>query len=141
MTKNQWSIIKKANEALLVRGDADAVGRYFSPDYQVRITGKRLTGGHRMIRQVIALYQTAFSGITTKLERLAEQDDRVAWQRTIRATQSGPFKGFPATDRVVVWREMITSRFVDGLIAEEWFVTDLAEQLLLSRKTRKTGPR
>lgn len=29
---------------------------------------------------------------------------------------------------------MITSRFEDGRIPEEWFLTDLAEQLLLERK-------
>jgi hypothetical protein len=34
----------------------------------------------------------------------------------------------------MVWREMITSRFEDGLIVEEWFLTDLAEQFLLARK-------
>ena len=31
-------------------------------------------------------------------------------------------------------REMVTSRFRDGLIAEDWFLTDLAERLLLARK-------
>jgi len=30
---------------------------------------------------------------------------------------------------------MRTSRFKDGLISEEWFITDLAEQLLFARKT------
>lgn len=59
---------------------------------------------------------------------------RVAWQRTIRATHEGPFKGFPATGRPVVWRDMVTSRFRDGLIAEDWLLTDLAERLLLERK-------
>ena len=29
---------------------------------------------------------------------------------------------------------MVTSQFRDGLIEEEWFVTDLAERLLLGRK-------
>jgi predicted ester cyclase len=42
--------------------------------------------------------------------------------------------GFPATGRRVVWRDMIVSRFVDGVIAEDWVVTDLAERLLLARK-------
>lgn len=34
---------------------------------------------------------------------------------------------------------MVTSRFRDGLIAEEWVVTDLAERLLLSRKNGKVS--
>jgi len=81
------------------------------------------------------MYQKAFAEITTRLEILAQQSDRVAWQRTIHAIHRGPFKGFPATNHRLVWREMMTSRFEDGLIVEEWFITDLAEQLLFARKT------
>ena len=33
-----------------------------------------------------------------------------------------------------VWREMIISKFSDGMIAKEWVVTDCADCLLLSRK-------
>jgi hypothetical protein len=29
---------------------------------------------------------------------------------------------------------MVTSRFRDGLIAEDWVISDLAERLLLARK-------
>lgn len=74
--------------------------------------------------------------IDIDVDILLEGDDRVAWQRTLRATHEGTFKGFPATGLQIVWRDMITSQFLDGLISEEWVVTDLAEQLLLSRKRK-----
>jgi hypothetical protein len=63
-----------------------------------------------------------------------EGEDRVAWQRTLRGIQQGDYKGFPATGRLIVWRDMVTSRFRDGLIAEDWVITDLAERLLRARK-------
>lgn len=137
MTSVMQSKIKRANAALLERGEADAIADYFSPDYMVHTTDNTLEGGHALIRQVVAMYQKAFGGIATTLDILAEQDDRVAWQRTIRATHQGAYKGFPATNRPMVWREMAVSRFKDGLIVEEWFITDLAEQLLLARKSLK----
>lgn len=31
----------------------------------------------------------------------------------------------------MIWRDMATSRFDNGLIAEDWVITDLAERLLL----------
>lgn len=65
---------------------------------------------------------------------LVEGEDRVAWQRTLRGTHQGPFRGFPASGRRIVWREMLTSAFRDGRIAEDWLVSDLAERLLLARK-------
>ena len=126
--------IKAANAALLERGEAGAVGEYFSPDYVAHVTGRDAAGGLDLVRQVVALYQKAFSDITSTVEILAENGDRIAWQRTIRATHRGAFKGFPDTHRPMLWREMITSRFQNGLIVEEWFITDLAEQLLLARK-------
>ena len=59
---------------------------------------------------------------------------RIAWQRTLRATHKGDYMGFPATGKKLVWRDMVTSRFQDGLIQEDWVITDLAEQLLRARK-------
>ncbi|HRW61363.1 MAG TPA: ester cyclase, partial [Defluviicoccus sp.] len=60
--------------------------------------------------------------------------DRVAWQRTLRGKHLGAFKGFPPSERPLVWRDMVTSKFRNGQIAEEWIVTDLAERLLAARK-------
>ena len=131
------SKIKKATTALLERGDIDAIADYFSPDYIAHATDTDLVGGHALIRKVVTMYQKAFADIEPTLDILAVQGDRVAWQRTIRATHRGAFKGFPATTRRMVWREMAVSRFKDGLIVEEWFITDLAEQLLLARKSLK----
>lgn len=137
MKNNHRKQIKNATTALLERGRVEAVEEFFSPDYTAHVTGKDVAGGHEMIRQVVALYQQAFSGLKAEIDILAEQGDRVAWQRTVRAMHRGPYKGFPATHRRMVWREMITSRFKDGRIVEEWFITDLAEQLLLARKSLK----
>ena len=137
MKADMLSLLRSANAALLERGEAEVIGDYFSPSYTAHITGKDISGGHKMIRKIVAMYQKAFAEITTTLEILAQQNDRVAWQRTIHATHRGSFKGFPATNRGLVWREMMTSRFEDGLITEEWFITDLAEQLLVARKRIK----
>ena len=137
MKSTNTAQLKKANAALVERGEADAIGDFFSPKYVAHTTGKTLDGGHGLIRHVVAMYQKAFTDITTTLDILAEQGDRVAWQRTIRATHRGAFKGFPATNLRMIWREMAVSRFKDGLIVEEWFITDLAEQLLLARKSLK----
>ena len=65
-----------------------------------------------------------------EVEILVKTKDRVAWERTLRATHKGAFKGFPATGRPIVWRDMVISRFRNGLIAEDWVITDLAERLL-----------
>jgi len=126
--------IEAANSALIVDGRLDAIGEYFAPDYVAHLTNQDVTGGHDAIRKILDSYRRAFPDLQVEVEILVEGKDRVAWQRILRATHQGDFKGFPPTGRPIVWRDMVTSRFRSGLIAEDWVITDLAEQLLLGRK-------
>lgn len=133
MGRSLASTINAVNTALFVDGRLDDIERFFTPDYIAHVTDRDLAG-QAAIRNVIALYRSAFTHLQVDVSILVEAPDRVAWQRTLRGLQTGAFKGFPATGREIAWREMVTSRFVDGRIAEEWVVTDLAERLLLARK-------
>ena len=134
MNRSLASKIKAANSALVADGNLDAVGEFFTPDYVAHVTDEEMALGHDGIRKILGLYQRAFPELQAEVEILVEGKDRVAWQRTLRGTHQGAFKGFPPSGRPIVWREMVTSRFRDGLIAEDWFITDLAERLLLARK-------
>ena len=134
MSRSHASRIEAANSALIVNGDLGAIGEFFSPDYVVHLTDQDMTGGHDVVRRIVSTYRRAFRDVQIEVEILVKAKDRVAWQRTLRATHKGNFKGFPATGRPIVWRDMVTSRFHDGLIVEDWVITDLAERLLLARK-------
>ena len=134
MSRSLASTIQAANSVLIANGHLDAVGEFFTPDYVAHLTERDMTGGHGAIRKVLDMYRRAFPDLQVDVDVLVEGANRLAWQRTLRATHRGNFKGFPATGRPIVWREMFTSRFRDGLIAEDWVVTDLAERLLLARK-------
>ena len=134
MARSLAAKIQAANSALMVNGNADAVGEFFTPDYVAHLTDQVMTGGHGAIRRFLGEIHRAFAHLQVDVEILVQAKDRVAWQRTLRGTHQGNFKGFPATDRPIVWRDMVISRFRDGLIAEDWVITDLAERLLLARK-------
>lgn len=128
------ALIHSATTRLFEAGDVQAVSEFFAPDYAVHLTGQDLAGGHKLIQGAVGLIRRAFPDLRAEVEILVEANDRVAWQRTLRGTQQGAYKGFPSSGRTVGWRDMVVSRFSDGLIVEEWVTTDLAEQLLLSRK-------
>jgi steroid delta-isomerase-like uncharacterized protein len=136
MTQSLTAQIQAANSELMVKGNLDTIGEFFTPDYVVHLTDQDMTGGHAAIRKILGQYRRAFPDLQVEIEILVKAKDRVAWQRTLRATHQGNFRGFPATGRRMVWRDMVTSRFRDGLIVEDWLVTDLAERLLLARKQR-----
>lgn len=129
------SLLAAATSELLVAETAEAVGRFFTEDYVAHVTENDVRGGHELIRTMMSLYRRAFSDLTAEVAVFVESDDTVAWRRTMRARHTGAFKGFPGTGRSIVWQEMIISRVAVSRIAEEWIVTDLAERLLLGRKS------
>ena len=126
--------IQAANSALIANGNIEAVGEFFTPDYVLHLTDRSLESGHDAIRRFLGMLQRAFPDLQVEVEILLEGQDRIAWQRTLKGTHQGAFMGFPACGRQIVWRDMVTSRFRGGLIAEDWSITDLAERLLLARK-------
>lgn len=140
MNNSAIALLQGASSALFVEGDLDAVSKYFASDYVVHLTDEDTCGGHALIRSVVGLYRGAFPDLSVEVAVLVESSDRVAWQRTMRAKHTGAFKGFPGTGQRMVWRDMVVSRIVAGLIAEEWVVTDLAERLLFARKAMSRKP-
>ena len=136
MEKSCASTIQAANTALITNGDLDAVGDFFTPDYVVHLTDRVMRGGHNKIQDIISTLRLSFPDIQVEVDILFEGERRVAWQRIMRGTHEGTFKGFPASGVQMVWRDMVVSQFHNGLIAEKWVVTDLAERLLLSRKRK-----
>jgi predicted ester cyclase len=126
--------IVAANEAIVVNGKVDSIEHYFSPEYVVHVNGQTFSGGHDVVRKFINTYHRAFSAIEVDIQFLVKTKNRIAWRRTLSAIHIGAFKGFPATNRPLQWHDMVTSAFSNGLIIQEWVVSDLAENLLLSRK-------
>lgn len=135
MTLSNTATIKAANSALIVNGNLDAVGDFFATNYVAHVTGQDFSGGHEVVKKIVRAYRRSFSEIEVEIEILVKAKNRIAWQRTLKAKHTGAFKGFPATGLQIVWRDMVTTEFRDGLISEDWVVTDLAEKLLLARKS------
>lgn len=134
MLTSPSSLIKAATSAILVAGDVKAICTYFAQNYVAHVTEQDISGGHALIRTMINMYRKAFSDLSVEIDVFLESSDKVAWRRTLRANQTGAFKGFPGTGASIIWQEVVITRVADGLIAEEWIVTDLAERLLLGRK-------
>lgn len=130
------SAIEAANATMVAKRNLEAVGEYFTDGYTAHVTGRDIRGGHDVVRKTLGALFRAFSSIHVEVEVFLESEDRVCWQRTLTGNQTGSFKGFPASQREIVWRDMVTSQFENGRISEEWVVTDLAEQLLMARKKK-----
>jgi steroid delta-isomerase-like uncharacterized protein len=136
MNQSLASKIEAANRVLIAERNVDAVHDFFTLDYVAHGTDHKIEG-HGAIRKFVRELQQGFPDLQVEVEILVKAKDRVAWQRTLRGSHRGNFRGFPATGRRVVWRDMVTSRFRDGRIAEDWVITDVVERLLRARKRRR----
>jgi steroid delta-isomerase-like uncharacterized protein len=125
-----WSAqIIDSNEQLLNQGNIAAARTLFAETYLLHATGGDQPGGPPLIESFVSDLRTAFPDLHVEVEILATEGNRVAWVRRSRGTHQSDFMGVPATGRVIVWQDMVVTRYENGLIAEEWGVSDLAERL------------
>lgn len=125
--------IMEANQVLLVEGALDRLEEFFAPGFVAHGTEATLDG-LGALRRFLAGLRAAFTDWHVDVTIHVASGDRVAWERTVRATHTGKLGGFPATGRELTWRDMVVSRFDGGMIAEDWAVTDLVERLVKGRK-------
>lgn len=82
--------------------------------------------GNQRFRQVIPMLRKAFPDLHLTIEELVAQEDRVAFQLTIRGTHEGEFAGIAPTHKRVTATEMFIMRLSGERIVEYWYVRDQA---------------
>ena len=126
---NNQEKIKSAMTRLVEQGKLDVVDEFFSTGY-VAHAGDKDYRGHEFIKRYSKELKSALPDVrVVKIKFLLEADETIAWLRKLSGTHKGGMRGIPASDKKVVWTEMVVSRFEKGKIAEEWVISDLAGQL------------
>lgn len=131
------NLIRNANEELISKGDENAIGTYFSEEYIAHADNKSYQG-HVFIKSYLGQLRSAIPDVSVKEVKIFTVTDEIAtWQRTIQGTHKTNMRGIPASNKVITWNEMVTSRFDGDLIAEEWVVSELAGQLFIKQPKTK----
>ncbi|MFD1538904.1 ester cyclase [Nonomuraea guangzhouensis] len=71
----------------------------------------------------------AFPDIHVTMEDLLAEGDKIVARQTVTGTNSGEYRGMPATGKSVIYQEIFIARFADGQIIDIWGVVDLYSQL------------
>ena len=126
------ALIRQANQEIIVEGKLSNVSMYFDESYCVHASEKDY-GGHDFIKQFVKQLRRSIDNISLLGVRvLVSNGDLVAWQRSLKGTFENAMRGIPASGNSITWHEQLVSKFVEGKIVEEWVVSDLAGQLMLS---------
>jgi hypothetical protein len=112
----------------IAMAEQDFVGDFldvFTSDFQGHIAG-RVHLNVETLRQTELGFAQSFSNTQRTVHELLAFDDRAVMRITTEATQSGSFRGIPATGRRMSFTALVLYRFRDGRICESWTELDLA---------------
>ncbi len=135
MAQSNEERVRFANDEIVGKGNLGVVDDVFATDYVVHAGGKDYKGTE-FVRRFIGQLRSAIPDLrVVEVEFLIQACDTIAWQRTLSGTHRADMMGIPQTGQKVEWRDMMITRFDGGKIAEEWAVSELAGQLMLSIPT------
>ena len=106
------------------RGEVDALDGLLSPEYRRRRTSADQGLTLAEFKAAITAARSAFPDLTTTIDEVVDEGDRLAirWHTTGR--HEGPYHGVPATHRSVRVNGATFARFEGDLVVEEYVTWD-----------------
>lgn len=127
-------LIKLISDQLITKGNTEIIDLAFSKDYCAH-AGNKAYRGKSFIKRYAREIRNAIHHLKVEqIEVLSLSKDKISWLRKLSGTHKMALRGIPASDKKVLWYEMVVSRFENSKIAEEWVISELAGQLLLKNK-------
>jgi len=118
-------IARDALELVCSGKDAEAVVCHYHPEFVDHVNGSTFHG-HEGVWKSVAFYEVLLDDLRFTVDDQVTEGDKVASRFTMSGTRSG---------RAIELHGIVISRFEDGLIIEDYAVSDSLELL------RQLGPR
>jgi predicted ester cyclase len=108
-------------------GNIDACLESIHPDLLINLAGvPQQLVGRDIWRAGVEQLRAAFPDVHMEVEDIFGEGDRVAIRNTIRGTHLGEFQGIAPTGRPIEVMSNEIYRVENGIVVEEWVVTDNA---------------
>ena len=112
------ALVRRYVEDVWNKGDLAALDALIRPNYVQHTRG--VAQGREGMKAFFSSFRASFSGINSTVEDLVAEGDRVMWRSTIRATQTGSFRGIPPTGKEIIVTAMTIIRVENRQFAESW---------------------
>jgi steroid delta-isomerase-like uncharacterized protein len=121
MSEQNKALVRRYNDDFWGKGDESLVEELFAETLvDHNPAGNDLPPGREGMRQALANFRTAFPDLTTSLEHLIAEGDKVVLRWRARGTHEGELMGIPATGKQVTLSGIDILRIENGKIAERW---------------------
>jgi steroid delta-isomerase-like uncharacterized protein len=122
-TEDNKAVIRRILESSNQK-DAAIFDEVISPDFVHHDPANPEVRSREDYKQWSTGFLAAFPDLHFSLEDILAEGDRVAYRWTLRATQSGSWRGAAPTGKQISFTGMSIARLRDGKIAELWLNAD-----------------
>ena len=123
------SLIRRMVENAFNQGTLAVVDELLAPDGITHIPSWGMPQTREGLKQLIALFRSAFPDLQCTVEDEISVGDRVAAHWMLRGTHTGLFLGNRPASRSIVVQGMIFAHIENGRIAEHWTLLDQMSML------------
>ncbi|TQS41120.1 ester cyclase [Cryptosporangium phraense] len=116
-------LIAEYHERLWGRGDLTAIDDLFAPGAVVHVAGFD-AAAVQSVRDDASRYRGAFTDVSTRIEDLLADGDRVVLRWSTTGTHTGPYGKVAATGRVVTMTGVDIFRVEGETVVEFWSLWD-----------------
>lgn len=134
LAKNKALVLEQV-EHVVNKNDLEALDKRQHPRFVAHGLGKQEAAGDAM-KHLIRTWKTAFPDWKDEVLDIIAEDDKVVIRLKASGTHTGELFGIPPTGEAVSWNMMETVRIEDGLIIEQWGVSDFG---LVVERLRKAA--
>jgi steroid delta-isomerase-like uncharacterized protein len=112
------ALVRRYVDDVWNKGSLAALDEIVSPNYVQHTRG--VPQGRDGLKAFFAGFFASFSNASSTIEDVIADGDRVMWRSTLRATQTGAFRGIPPTGKEIRVSAMTIMRVDNGQFAENW---------------------
>jgi len=128
--ENEASVARRFYEEVLNKGDFAVANEILDTDFFDHGSPIESPKGTEGFKQFFAMVSSIFPDIQVAIEDIVAGDGKVAVRLTVRGTQKGSFRGFPATGKYVSWTGIDILHFSGSKISQRWGERDFLGMLL-----------
>ena len=124
LTEENKAIIRRLNEEFWNKGKVEVLEEVFASNFLDHNAPPDSVPGLQGLKQFVSMFRAAFSDISSTIDDLMAEGDKVVWRWTFRGTQKDAVMGVPATGKQITFAGITIDRFADGQIVERWTQAD-----------------
>lgn len=118
------AIVRRINEEMVSQNKLALADELFAETVVDHSALPGLPPNREGLKQLFAMFHTAFSGFHVTIEDQVAEGDKVATRKTFHGRHTGDYYGIPPTNKQVSFGVIDILRIADGKVAEGWAVVD-----------------